>query len=163
MSAALPMDSTCSLGGPAPAGEPAGAASTAGRAGTGGAIYHRCATGRISRKHGRRSYPQNRQIPAIAGEAQYRRAGGSYCARRPDIKQAERDLAAATARIGVAEANLFPHVTLLGGAGYQQQGLNVSPSLTSFIWSAGPFGIGCADSGFRHFGRAGKRGRSAYT
>jgi NodT family efflux transporter outer membrane factor (OMF) lipoprotein len=60
---------------------------------------------------------------------------------RPDIREAERELAAATARIGVAEANLFPHVTLLGGAGYQQQGLNVSPSLTSFIWSVGP-GIG---------------------
>ena len=60
---------------------------------------------------------------------------------RPDIREAERDLAAATARVGVAEANLFPHVTLLGGAGYQQQGLIVSPSLNSFIWSVGP-GIG---------------------
>lgn len=60
---------------------------------------------------------------------------------RPDIREAERDLAAATARIGVAEADLFPHVTLMGGAGYQQQGLNVSPHLSSFIWSVGP-GVG---------------------
>jgi NodT family efflux transporter outer membrane factor (OMF) lipoprotein len=60
---------------------------------------------------------------------------------RPDIRIAERELASATARVGVAEANLFPHVTLLGGVGYQQQGLNVLPGTTSFIWSAGP-GIG---------------------
>ena len=57
---------------------------------------------------------------------------------RPDIRQAERELAAATAHIGVAEADLFPHVDLIGGVGYQQQGLNVSPSLTSSIWSFGP-------------------------
>jgi outer membrane protein TolC len=35
--------------------------------------------------------------------------------RRPDVREAERNLAAATARIGVATANLFPTVTL-GGA-----------------------------------------------
>ena len=34
--------------------------------------------------------------------------------RRPDVREAERQLAAATARIGVATANLFPHVTLSG-------------------------------------------------
>ncbi|MDE3060334.1 MAG: efflux transporter outer membrane subunit [Pseudomonadota bacterium] len=57
---------------------------------------------------------------------------------RPDIQQAERELAAATARVGVAEANLFPQVSLLGGAGYQGQGLGVSPAKNSFIWSVGP-------------------------
>jgi outer membrane protein, multidrug efflux system len=31
--------------------------------------------------------------------------------RRPDTRVAERELAAATARIGVATADLFPHVT----------------------------------------------------
>ena len=34
--------------------------------------------------------------------------------RRPDIRVAERNLAASTARIGVETANLFPRVTLLG-------------------------------------------------
>lgn len=37
---------------------------------------------------------------------------------RPDIKRAERQLAAATARIGVATADLFPRVSLAGSVGY---------------------------------------------
>jgi outer membrane protein TolC len=58
--------------------------------------------------------------------------------RRPDILESERELAADTARVGVAVANLFPHVSLTGGAGYQGQGFGVTPSETSFIWSVGP-------------------------
>jgi len=38
--------------------------------------------------------------------------------RRPDIRIAERDLASATARVGVAVADLFPRVTFTGSAGY---------------------------------------------
>ena len=38
--------------------------------------------------------------------------------RRPDIRSAERQLAAATARIGVATADLFPRVSLNGNIGY---------------------------------------------
>jgi multidrug efflux system outer membrane protein len=38
--------------------------------------------------------------------------------RRPDIRVAERRLAAATARVGVAVGDLFPKVTLLGEVGY---------------------------------------------
>lgn len=37
--------------------------------------------------------------------------------RRPDIRRAERELASATARIGVAEAELFPKLSLTGSAG----------------------------------------------
>jgi len=57
--------------------------------------------------------------------------------RRPDIREAERALAGATARIGVATANLFPQFALTGGAGYQGQGLGVTPVTNKFIWSAG--------------------------
>jgi outer membrane protein, multidrug efflux system len=38
--------------------------------------------------------------------------------RRPDVRVAERQLAAATARVGVAMGDLFPKVTLLGEVGY---------------------------------------------
>ena len=38
--------------------------------------------------------------------------------RRPDIRIAERELAAATADIGVATADFFPKVTFIGGVGY---------------------------------------------
>ncbi len=58
--------------------------------------------------------------------------------RRPDIQEAERELAGATARIGVATAELFPHVFVTAGVGYQQQGLGVTPDVTNFIWSVGP-------------------------
>jgi NodT family efflux transporter outer membrane factor (OMF) lipoprotein len=58
--------------------------------------------------------------------------------RRPDIQEAERRVAGATARIGVATADLFPHVSLTGGVGYQGQGLGVTPDITTFIWSVGP-------------------------
>jgi NodT family efflux transporter outer membrane factor (OMF) lipoprotein len=58
--------------------------------------------------------------------------------RRPDIQQAERELAAATARIGVATANLFPDVTLSAAIGSQGQGWGATPSVNKHIWSFGP-------------------------
>ena len=57
--------------------------------------------------------------------------------RRPDIQQAERELAGATARIGVATADLFPQVALIGAIGNQGQ-LGTGPSLAGHIWSFGP-------------------------
>jgi outer membrane protein TolC len=57
--------------------------------------------------------------------------------RRPEIVQAERELAAATARIGVATANLFPQIGITAAIGYQRQGLGSSPVLGQHIWSAG--------------------------
>jgi NodT family efflux transporter outer membrane factor (OMF) lipoprotein len=59
--------------------------------------------------------------------------------RRPDIREAERQLAAATARIGVATADLFPHVGLTGGVGVQVPAL-VSSGRGGPIWSVGPLG-----------------------
>lgn len=58
--------------------------------------------------------------------------------RRPDIQQAERELAAATARIGVAAGDLFPQIAVTGAVGYQQQGWGTSPTLGKHVWSAGP-------------------------
>ena len=44
--------------------------------------------------------------------------GAALIRRRPDIRRAERSLAAATAQIGVATANLYPQVSLGGSAGF---------------------------------------------
>ena len=57
---------------------------------------------------------------------------------RPDIRIAERSLAAATARIGVAMADLFPRVTFVGTVGLQADtfaGLGKSGADT---WNFGP-------------------------
>jgi NodT family efflux transporter outer membrane factor (OMF) lipoprotein len=43
--------------------------------------------------------------------------GRSLLERRPDIRQAERSLAAATANIGVATADLFPRISITGSFG----------------------------------------------
>jgi NodT family efflux transporter outer membrane factor (OMF) lipoprotein len=59
--------------------------------------------------------------------------------RRPDIRAAERQLAAATARIGVATAGLFPAVALTAGFGAQggtRQGTGTP--IHGPIWSFGP-------------------------
>ncbi len=58
--------------------------------------------------------------------------------RRPDICQAEHQLIAANARIGVATANLYPQIFLTGGGGWQGQGLGVTPVRWDSIWSVGP-------------------------
>ena len=62
--------------------------------------------------------------------------------RRPDIQQTERELAAATARIGVATADLFPQVALVGAIGSQQgQASATGRTIGQHIWSFGPGAI----------------------
>ncbi len=58
--------------------------------------------------------------------------GMQMLARRPDVREAERRLAAATARIGVQTADLYPHVTFGAQAGF------TGPSLGN-LFSGGPF------------------------
>ena len=64
--------------------------------------------------------------------------GASLLARRPDVRQAERELAAATARIGVATAALYPSVTLGGSIGTSATSLSGLASGDSFRFSIGP-------------------------
>lgn len=58
--------------------------------------------------------------------------------RRPDIRAAERRLAAETARIGVAEADFYPHFSLTGIGGFQSLQLGSTGSLASGYFSLGP-------------------------
>ncbi|MGE5293442.1 MAG: TolC family protein, partial [Solirubrobacterales bacterium] len=58
--------------------------------------------------------------------------------RRPDIRRAERQLAAATAEIGVAVADLFPKLSLTGSYGYQSAQSSSLFSSNSQYWNWGP-------------------------
>jgi NodT family efflux transporter outer membrane factor (OMF) lipoprotein len=68
--------------------------------------------------------------------------------RRPDLTRAERELAAATARIGVAQADLYPRLTLTGSVGLRSEDLKdllgsdatfaaIGPNLVWPIFAAG--------------------------
>jgi multidrug efflux system outer membrane protein len=58
--------------------------------------------------------------------------------RRPDIRIAERSLAASTARIGVATADLFPRVTFVGTLSLEASMLSGLGAAGSEAYSAGP-------------------------
>lgn len=58
--------------------------------------------------------------------------------RRPDIRVAERNLAAATARIGVATADLFPRVTFNGTIALESRTLSGLGASGTEAFSAGP-------------------------
>ncbi|MDB6055087.1 MAG: transporter, hydrophobe/amphiphile efflux family [Verrucomicrobiales bacterium] len=58
--------------------------------------------------------------------------------RRPDVSEAERQLAAANSRIGVAKAAFFPVLRLTGSAGYVSSDLDSLFSWDSKVWSIGP-------------------------
>lgn len=72
----------------------------------------------------------------------------SLLERRPDIREAEQQLIAANAEIGVAKAAYFPQISLSGSAGFQSAALtnlfsgptatwNIGSSLTQPIFTAG--------------------------
>lgn len=63
--------------------------------------------------------------------------GAALLRRRPDIRQAERALAAATARIGVATADLYPKITL-GLSGASGGPAAMFGDRGTFSWSVGP-------------------------
>ena len=58
--------------------------------------------------------------------------------RRPDVRMAERQLAAATANVGVAVANLFPQFSLTGSLGLQSVNTNNLLNYGSRYYSIGP-------------------------
>ncbi len=64
--------------------------------------------------------------------------GTTLLRRRPDIRAAERRLAAATARIGVATAELYPSISLGGSIGSTAASLGNLVSGDGFRYSLGP-------------------------
>ena len=73
-------------------------------------------------------------LPALPGRIQ-RGLPIGLLLRRPDIVEVERELASATALIGVATADLLPQVAATAGVAHQQGvgGIPINP-----IWSVGP-------------------------
>ncbi len=77
--------------------------------------------------------PSNIKIPEIAAGLP-----SSLLERRPDVAAAERLMAAANARIGMAEAAFFPTIRLSGSAGYQSGEISSLSDWNSRVWSLGP-------------------------
>jgi multidrug efflux system outer membrane protein len=76
-------------------------------------------------------------IPALPPQA---RVGlpAELLRRRPDIRQSERQLAAATAQVGAATAELYPRFSLLGTFGLQSVSASDWFTGGSRFWSIGP-------------------------
>ena len=64
--------------------------------------------------------------------------GAALLRRRPDLREAERRLAGATARIGVATAALYPRVTIEGFWGGASPQLSALTAENALIWGVGP-------------------------
>ena len=72
------------------------------------------------------------EVPVPVGD------GASLIARRPDVRAAERTLAADTARIGLATASLYPTISLGGSVGLTSSSARQLFSGSAFTYSAGP-------------------------
>ncbi len=75
--------------------------------------------------------PQSEQPVAIGDP-------GSLLRRRPDVAASERELAAATARIGVNVADLFPRVSLIGSAGRTATAIDDLSASSAETFAIGP-------------------------
>ena len=86
-----------------------------------------------------------RAVPAYAKALPIGAAGGDVGAllqARPDVREAEQRLAAATARVGIATADLFPRVTVTGFVGFLSGDfshvLSSSSGTDARAWSIAP-------------------------
>ena len=64
--------------------------------------------------------------------------GAALLKRRPDVRQADRRLAAATARIGVATSELYPRISLTGFYGGVSSRLEDLTTNQALAWGVGP-------------------------
>jgi multidrug efflux system outer membrane protein len=77
--------------------------------------------------------------------------------RRPDVRAAERRAAAASARVGVAVADFFPQLTLLGSFGWTAQSASGLGNGDAGRWSYGP----SLSWSFLNFGRVRQQVKAA--
>lgn len=77
-------------------------------------------------------HPPTLQTPLPVGD------GATLLRRRPDVRQAERQLAAAVARIGVATADFFPTVSLGGSVSTTSTALGQVFGASGLSYSVGP-------------------------
>ena len=71
--------------------------------------------------------------------------------RRPDIAVAERNVAAANAKIGIAQSAYFPSLSISASGGYQGSGWQHLFDLPNRIWSLGPsLALSVFDGGARY-------------
>jgi len=84
----------------------------------------------ISEKNGTNWQPSPPEIPAGLP--------ADLLERRPDVAEAERQLASANAKIGIAKAAFFPVVTLTGSGGYLSGDVSTLFNWDSRTWSFGP-------------------------
>jgi NodT family efflux transporter outer membrane factor (OMF) lipoprotein len=78
-----------------------------------------------------------RPIPQSASEAPVG-LPSELLKRRPDVRAAERRIAAANARIGVAQADLYPHFSLTGVAGLESLYFSSFGNASSGYYQIGP-------------------------
>ena len=64
--------------------------------------------------------------------------GAALLKRRPDVRQADRRVAAATARIGVATADLYPRISLTGLYGGASPDIASLATNNALTWGVGP-------------------------
>lgn len=76
-------------------------------------------------------------IPSVPAEVRFN-PPANLIRRRPDIRRAERDLAATTARIGAAQGELYPKFVINGSLGLAASDLGDLSTGSSKTWSIGP-------------------------
>lgn len=77
-------------------------------------------------------------LPSLSGPLLATGLPSDLLARRPDVRQAERKLAAASADIGVATADLYPKFDLTAGLGLQGSMPSKLVGFSTWYWSAIP-------------------------
>jgi NodT family efflux transporter outer membrane factor (OMF) lipoprotein len=77
-------------------------------------------------------------VPAVPEQIDAIGLPSDLLLRRPDIQSAERELAAATADIGVAVADQYPQITLLASGGLDSISPGKLTNLASRYWDLGP-------------------------